>query len=107
LEDLEAVVVHDNGVIKVERGEDLFELLGQRTYFDGTGVCREDAVYDVDCRVPKQQGPGRRWSYLPWMSEQEESCKPPKLIIKLRLKGEESARGEGVEESKRDRSNAK
>jgi hypothetical protein len=106
LKDFEAVVVHDNGAIKVERGEDVFELLGLRTYFDGTGVCREDAAFDVDGRVLNQQGPGRRWSYLPWTGEQEESCKPPKLVLKLSLKAE-SGLGRRLEKEKEDRSNAR
>lgn len=32
----------------------------------------------------RPQGPGKRWSYVPWTRKQEESCQPQKLSLKRR-----------------------
>ncbi|RMZ72257.1 hypothetical protein GMOD_00007269 [Pyrenophora seminiperda CCB06] len=79
---VEAVIVHSNGALKVERREEMFLDESQWTHYDGNGESRDDEHYVPDDRAPKQQGSSRRWSYLPWTSEQEESCK---LLIRLKI----------------------
>lgn len=78
--------MHSDGALEVERREYMFEHPSQWTHFDGTGGYRDDALYDLDYRAPKQQGSGRRWCYLPWTSKQEESCRPLSLIVKLKVR---------------------
>ncbi|KAJ4374198.1 hypothetical protein N0V83_002939 [Neocucurbitaria cava] len=80
--DVEVVVIHSDGALKVELRENLFMHPSQWTHFDGYGGYRLDEPQIVDERAPKEQGPGRRWSYLPWTKEQEESCEPFKLDLR-------------------------
>jgi len=61
----------------------MFLHASQWTHYDGNGVYRDDEGYVLDDRAPKQQASSRRWSYLPWTSEQEESCR---LLVKLKVK---------------------
>ena len=81
-EDVEAVVVHSDGALKVERRENMFLHQSQWTHYDGNGEYRDDERYFLDDRAPKQQASGRRWSYLPWTSGQEESCR---MLVKLKV----------------------
>lgn len=74
--------MHSDGSLKVEPRENYFMHTGQWTHFDGYGGYRLDERQVVDEAAPKQQGRGRRWSYLPWTREQEESCRP--FMIDLR-----------------------
>jgi hypothetical protein len=77
--------VHSSGALKVESRENMFMHESQITHFDGTGGYVLDAVHSYDERAPKQQGPGRRWSYVPWTREQEESYGKKKLVVKLKV----------------------
>lgn len=89
-ENAEVVVVEANGGLKVEPRA-RFTQPSQFTRFDGYGRRRIDGPQSVHSIMSKGQGPGRRWSYLPWTREQEQSCKqeeqqqPTKLYLKLRL----------------------
>lgn len=84
----EAVVVHSNGALIVEARENFFYYShpSQWTHFDGYGRYREDEPYVCDESAPKDQGKGRRWSYLPWTTEQEKSCRP--VMLKLGVRNE-------------------
>lgn len=88
------VVVYSNGALVVEpRGSQSMHP-SQWTHFDGRGRYRND-----DPRLPneallKQQGPGRRWSYLPWTEEQEDTCKT-RLVVKLKVGAGDKAKETG------------
>ncbi|CAE7206375.1 hypothetical protein P3342_011407 [Pyrenophora teres f. teres] len=82
LANVEAVIVHSDGALKVERRENMFMHDSQWTHYDGYGEYRDDEHYVMDDRAPKQQGRSRRWSYLPWTNEQDESCR---LLVKLKV----------------------
>ncbi|KAF1940495.1 hypothetical protein EJ02DRAFT_229007 [Clathrospora elynae] len=105
--ELEAVVVHSTGALKVEPRENMFSHHSQWTHFDGTGGYIQDTVHSFDELAPKEQGLGRRWSYAPWTSEQEESCKRATLMVKLKYKrkhgdaGKESNWGEDMKKGKK------
>jgi hypothetical protein len=77
--------VHSNGALKVERRENMFMHESQITHFDGTGEYCFDTVHSYDERAPKQQGPGRRWSYVPWTGAQEDNYAKVKLVVKLKV----------------------
>ncbi|KAF2132411.1 hypothetical protein P153DRAFT_429552 [Dothidotthia symphoricarpi CBS 119687] len=81
----EVVVVHSNGMLTVETREDFFYRShpSQWTHFNGYGGYRNDDPYVCDMTAPKDQGKGRRWSYVPWTREQEESCRPATLKLKF------------------------
>jgi hypothetical protein len=63
-------------------------------------------AYVPDFAAPREQGAGRRWSWVPWTEEMEESCRG----LKVRLRGwnlgieerEESGKGKGRIESEED-----
>jgi hypothetical protein len=85
IEDVQVVVVHSSGEMKIESREDYFLHASQWTHFDGNGAYTADVKYVPDMNAPKDQAWGRRWSYLPWTKEMEESCgKVVKLKMKLR-----------------------
>ncbi|CAO2657304.1 Nn.00g034300.m01.CDS01 [Neocucurbitaria sp. VM-36] len=88
--EVEVVVVHSDGALKVEPRENFFMHSSQWTHFDGYGGYRLDEPQVVDDTAPKEQGPGRRWAYLPWTKEQEESCKPLKLDLRPLAKRQEA-----------------
>jgi hypothetical protein len=77
--------VHSNGALRVEHRENMFMHESQITHFGGTGKYVFDAVHSCDERTPKQQGPGRRWSYVPWTRAQEESYGKARLVEKLKV----------------------
>ncbi len=79
---VEVAVVRSDGKIAVEPRDQFFMHESQWTHFDGYGEYRLDEPQIVDETAPKEQGPGRRWSYLPWTKEQEKSCAP--MMIDLR-----------------------
>ncbi|EDU50101.1 hypothetical protein PtrSN002B_011364 [Pyrenophora tritici-repentis] len=79
---VEAVIVHSDGALKVEPRENMFIHDSQWTHYDGYGQYRDDELYFMDDRAPKQQGRSRRWSYLPWTNEQAESCSQ---VVKLKV----------------------
>jgi hypothetical protein len=63
----------------------MFKHESQITHVDGTGGYVFDAVHSYDERAPKQQGPGRRWSYVPWTKAQEQSYGNARLVLKLKV----------------------
>ena len=90
--------MHSDGALTVERRDEMSKDYIQWTHHGGKGEHRDDAVYATDGDAPKPQGPARRWSYVPWTSAQEESCKPPSLVVKLKVNlkrkfGEDSGDG--------------
>lgn len=80
--EVEAVIVHSDGALRVERRENMFLHASQWTHYDGNGEYRDDERYVLDDHAPKQQASSRRWSYLSWTREQEESCR---LLVKLKV----------------------
>lgn len=48
-------------------------------------IVQPDGALKVDETGPtvhaESQGPGRRWSYIPWTGEQEKSCRPIKMKL--------------------------
>lgn len=73
-ENVQIVVVHSNGALVIEDRENFFLHSSQWTHYTGHGDYRADQDYVPDMTVPKEQGKNRRWSYLPWTKEMEESC---------------------------------
>ncbi|KAH9863206.1 hypothetical protein IAQ61_009483 [Plenodomus lingam] len=67
----------------------------QWTHFNGRGGYEVDALQNFEEGAPRQQGPGRRWSYLPWTEEQAESCRM-ELLVRLRVGGWERPMGDGL-----------
>ncbi|KAH8639232.1 hypothetical protein IG631_07002 [Alternaria alternata] len=55
------------------------------TLSDGKTENGGDSGYDVVSGSLKQQGLARRWTYVPWTSEQDESCKWLSLVVKLKV----------------------
>ena len=107
--------MHSNGALRIEQRENFFQHASQWTHYDGYGGYRDDANVVGDFAAPKDQARGRRWSYLPWTKEQEESCRDGRedgrggktgLKLKVRLWnsafGDEDA-SDGTRRSKRSR----
>ncbi|KAI8937691.1 hypothetical protein NX059_005392 [Plenodomus lindquistii] len=86
VEEAQIVVVHSNGALTIELRGPFFMHASQWTHFNGCGGYQLDALQSFDETAPKQQGPGRRWSYLPWTEEQEKSCRV-ELVVKLKVGG--------------------
>ncbi|KAF2867954.1 hypothetical protein BDV95DRAFT_501882 [Massariosphaeria phaeospora] len=84
----EVVVVDSTGALLVEKLEMFYFHDSQWSHYDGVGRQTDDKWYNGDPDAPKKyQGAGRRWSYIPWTTEQEASCMP--RMIKLRLWNED------------------
>jgi hypothetical protein len=77
--------VHSDGALTIEREDEIPKGNIQWPHYDGKGESKSDVVYAAQGGKPKQQGPGRRWSYVPWTSAQEESCKQLSLVISPRV----------------------
>jgi hypothetical protein len=77
--------VHSDGALEIERRDEISYDHIQWMHCDGKGESRNDAVCAANGGVPKLQGPARRWSYVPWTSAQEKSCKPASLVVKLKI----------------------
>lgn len=56
-------------------------------------------MYVLDMGAPKEQGRGRRWSWVPWMREMERNC-GEEMRLKIRLRGWNSAMLEEKDEGK-------
>ncbi|KAH8710091.1 hypothetical protein GQ44DRAFT_714614 [Phaeosphaeriaceae sp. PMI808] len=84
VEAVQVVVVHSDGALRVEQREQFFQHASQWTRYTGQGGYVRDGNYIPDMTAPRDQAKGRRWSYVPWTKEQDESCKAG-LKIKLRL----------------------
>ena len=80
---VEVVIVNSNGALTVELRNRYFVHESQWVHYDGNGGYRLDEPQIVDQTVPKEQGPGRRWSYLPFTKEQEESCAPLRIDLRF------------------------
>jgi hypothetical protein len=82
-EDDQVVIVRSDGRLAIELRENYFQHSSQWTHFDGKGQYTDDRIYVPHMNAPKDQVRGRRWSYLPWTRDMEESCKQ-KLYIRLK-----------------------
>ncbi|KAF2819977.1 hypothetical protein CC86DRAFT_398232 [Ophiobolus disseminans] len=80
-DEVQAVVVHSDGALKVEPREEFFQHASQWTHYDGVGGYRDDANLVGSFDAQKDQSIGRRWSYLPWTKEQEESCRGEEDVV--------------------------
>ncbi|KAF2856930.1 hypothetical protein T440DRAFT_524813 [Plenodomus tracheiphilus IPT5] len=85
-QDAEIVVVPSNGALSIEPRGPFFMHASQWTHFNGNGGYRLDRQQNFDERALKQQGAGRKWSFLPWTGEQEESCRA-QLVVRLKVGG--------------------
>lgn len=74
-QEVQVVVVHSDGALKIGPREDFFQHASQWTHCDGLGGYQDNANVVGDFTALKDQSIGRRWSYLPWTKEQEESCR--------------------------------
>ncbi|CAN9294849.1 unnamed protein product [Alternaria alternata] len=84
-EDVQVVVVHSDVALIVERKDEMHKHHIKWTLSDGKTENGDDSGYDVVSDSLKQQGPARRWTYVPWTSEQDESCKRLSLVVKLKV----------------------
>ncbi|CBX94821.1 hypothetical protein LEMA_P118240.1 [Plenodomus lingam JN3] len=91
----QVVVVHSTGALTIEPRAPFFMHASQWTHFNGRGGYEVDALQNFEEGAPRQQGPGRRWSYLPWTEEQAESCRM-ELLVRLRVGGWERPMGDGL-----------
>lgn len=60
LDEVEVVVVHSSGELKIELRENFFLRESQWTHYDGKGGYASDGRYVPDLSAPKDQGKGRR-----------------------------------------------
>lgn len=81
----EAVIVQSNGALDVAQSELSYFHASQWTHYSGRGRYTDDYWYTADDDISnlKVQGAGRRWAYLPWTKEQEASCRPMKLRLRM------------------------
>lgn len=87
IDDGQVIVVHSTGQLEVVDGEPFYFHASQWSHFDGNGRYEDDYGYGADPDAPtKYQGKGRRWSYLPWTKEQESSCNPFTLKLRMNMK---------------------
>lgn len=91
---MQVVIVHSNGALVIEPRFEYFLHPSQWTHFSGTGGYLSDARYVPDPEVVKEQSMGRRWSWVPWTTEQEESCCG--LLVKLKVRVERARGGRGL-----------
>lgn len=83
--DDEIVVVHSNGALEVVHADFAYFHDSQWTHYSGRGGYIHDWWYTADDNIEnlKVQGVGRRWAYLPWTMEQEVSCRPMRLRLRM------------------------
>ena len=83
--DDEIVVVHSNGALEIVHADFAYFHDSQWTHYSGRGGYVHDWWYtaDEDIENLKVQGVGRRWAYLPWTMEQEVSCRPMRLRLRM------------------------
>jgi hypothetical protein len=88
--DDEIVVVHSNGALEIVHADFAYFHDSQWTHYSGKGGYFHDWWYTADDDIEnlKVQGVGRRWAYLPWTMEQELSCRPMRLKLRLRMSTE-------------------
>jgi hypothetical protein len=77
------VAVNSSGRLAIETRGDFFLYESQWTHYTGHGGYRADVRYEPDMSCPKDQSRGRRWSWVPWTREMEESCR---LVVKLKIR---------------------
>lgn len=92
-DEIEVVVVHSNGALKVEQREIFFQHASQWTHYDGRGGYTDDRDIVGELGAPKDQRVGRRWSWLPWTGGMEGSCGVERCEEEVE---EEMKREEGV-----------
>jgi len=81
----ELIVVHSNGALEVAHKDFAYFHDSQWTHYSGRGGYVHDWWYTADDNIEnlKVQGAGRRWAYLPWTMDQEVSCRPRKLRLRM------------------------
>ncbi|KAH9868633.1 hypothetical protein J1614_007705 [Plenodomus biglobosus] len=94
-EEVEVVVVQSNGALTVERSATYYVHPSQWTHYTGNGGYQLDDIRKMNVIETKFQGPGRRWSYLPWTEEQEQSCRA-QLVVRLKVGGTGKKRGDAL-----------
>lgn len=87
--------MQSNGALTVERSAAYYVHPSQWTHYTGHGHYRLDDVRKMNVMKTKFQGPGRRWSYLPWTEEQEQSCRA-QLVVRLKVGGARKKRGDAL-----------
>jgi hypothetical protein len=80
-DEIQVVVVHSDGALKVEAREKFFQHASQWTHYDGRGGYVDDRNVVLDFLAPKDQARERRWSYVPWTRTQEESCRGGEVAV--------------------------
>ena len=77
--------MHSDGALTIERKDEMPKHHIKWTLSDGKTENGGDSGYDAVSNSLNQQGPARRWTYVPWTSEQDESCKCLSLVVKLKV----------------------
>lgn len=79
----------------IEHRYEYFLHESQWTHFSGTGgyVSNRNCVPDPD-KGMKELGMGKRWSWVPWTDEMEESC--CRLLVKLKVRTGKAKGGRGL-----------
>lgn len=78
----EVVVVHADGTLSVMLEDQFLEQKIQQLRLDYPGHATGIVSTATRYKMLKPQGPGKRWSYIPWTKKQEESCQPLKLKLR-------------------------
>ncbi|KAF1934010.1 uncharacterized protein M421DRAFT_415062 [Didymella exigua CBS 183.55] len=80
---LQHVVSKGEARATMERGAPALDDEGQSEYVVVEPDGRLTVAVEDDCSSYPRASKGHRWSYLPWITEMEESCQPLKLKIRL------------------------
>ncbi|OAL56765.1 hypothetical protein IQ07DRAFT_18007 [Pyrenochaeta sp. DS3sAY3a] len=75
----EVVVVHADGTLSVMLVDQFLEQKIKQLRLDYPGHATSNVSMAMRYKMLKPQGPGKRWSYIPWTEKQEVSCQPLKL----------------------------
>ncbi|KAF2279536.1 uncharacterized protein EI97DRAFT_179060 [Westerdykella ornata] len=79
------IAVHPSGALHVDHIDAFCHDRRQWTRLNGRGEYVADQRYGSHLPMgPKLEGMARKWAWLPWTREQEVSCEPFKLRIKLK-----------------------
>jgi hypothetical protein len=87
----EVIIVRSTGALEVVQTDVAYFHDSQWTHYDGRGGRIHDWWYTADDDIDKLkvQGIGRRWTYLPWTKEQEVSCRPMRLRLRMNTESPE------------------
>ncbi|ORY11555.1 hypothetical protein BCR34DRAFT_624800 [Clohesyomyces aquaticus] len=81
LDDGQVIFIHSSGTLEVKDGDVMRLHPSSWSHFSGTGGYT-DGLWLHPSGELKLEGKWRKWSYLPWTEETQETCKPS--TIKLR-----------------------